>query len=1258
MRSSIRTALFFFLSAFVLALVAGPAQAQTTFTVTTTSNSGPGSLRAAITSANNASGTPADVIAFDIPGGGPHTIQITSALPDITDPLNIRGNTEPDFSPGGPPVVAIDGEDTGSDVNGLTFASISAGSLVHVAIVNFDGDGLSLEDATTITVQDCYVGVGPDGTAAGNGTGIVVDDNSTGSLIGPGNVISSNSQYGVFIGLSGANNTTIIGNRIGTSPDGSTDMGNNFEGVLVNSVSGTQIGGTTSADRNVISGNDSGGITVTGGADGTTIQGNYIGVADDGTSDLGNGGNGPGHGVEVTSGAENTQIGGTSGDAGNVISANVDDGIRITGSNTTGTVVQGNEIGTTADETTLLGNEGDGVRIQDGAQATIGGTASSARNVIAGNEDEISIASGNNVVQGNFIGTNATGADLGSSFTNISITSGSGNLIGGSAAGAENVMGNSGNEIVSVGGSNNVIQGNFIGTNPGGDDLGTFNAGIDVSGSGHTIGGTASGEANTISNTGVGVRIRNGAAHSIRGNRMSGNSTLGIDLGDDGPTANDPGDGDDGVNRLQNAPEIQSADYNSGANEITVTFSVPSDPSLSGSGASTYPLNIDFYRADDNGDEGDRFLGTVFYSASDYTGGPVVTATFTPTVFATESESLIATATDADGNTSEFASNTEPLRGDEFVVDATGDAGDADLGDDTCDDGNGNCTLRAAIQQANATANSGGSDDILFDIPGSPPHTITPQSPLPAITGPAQIAGYTEPDYSDAPVVEIDGSSAGADATGLTVGASVSVISGLSIVNFADDGIDVTAPNVLVSGCYLGIDAEGNAAGNETGLYLGAGQASIGGGVGFENVIGGNDLYGIYVETDGSQIDGTFVGTNADGDDLGNGSAGILIEGAASDNILGGVANGPTEIAYNGGPGVVIGQTTNSAATGNEIYEVLFHDNAGPGIDHAGDGVTPNDPGDADDGPNRLQNFPEIENAEYDASSDVVSVTYTVDSAPSNSAYPLAIEIFKAKGGEGAAFIGEDEYSDGSNGSANDYAGCGSPPCPVTVQFVPPSDVDLSRSDAIVATATDANRNTSEFTGTSTVLPVELARFDARVDADAVNLTWTTASETGNAGFEVQRQSVDGNSWSNLGFVEGGGTTSKPQTYRFEDTSLPFAADSLRYRLKQVDADGTTHLSDAVTIARRTVDEADLRSVYPSPTTRRATVEMAIPNEAQDARLELFDLLGRTVRTIATGMESGRQTQTVEVSDLSPGVYFLRLRAAGTTTTKKLTVVR
>ena len=1236
----------------VLAFLFAPSHAQTTFTVTNTSDSGPGSLRAAVNDANAATGD--DRIEFDITGSGPHTIALTSPLPAISDIVDIDATTEPDYD--GSPVVEIEGTNAGSDANGLT---IERSSIVQgMAIINFDGNGITIRNASaSSTIQNNRIGVDADGNAAGNiGAGIEITENATGNLIGPNNVISANGGRGIFVGLSGADDNTISGNRIGVSPDGFSPMGNAFEGILVNAADNTTIGGTSASNRNVIGYNGRGGIVVTGGAASTTITGNYVGVGSDGSTDVGNGSNGPG--IEVSGDASGTAVGGTADGAGNVISANDGHGVQITGSNTTGTTVQGNAIGTTADETTLLGNDGDGVRVKDGAVATIGGTASNARNVVAGNASEIYLSSDNNVVQGNYVGTNAAGADLGSSSTNISITSGSGNLIGGSAPGAGNVMGNSENEIVSVGGTNNTVQGNYIGTNPSGDNLGTFNAGIDVSGSGHTIGGTASGEANIISGNGLGVRFRSGTGHSVRGNRIFENSNLGIDLGGDGRTANDEGDGDDGVNRLQNAPEIQSADYNSGTNEITVTFSVPSDPSLTGSGASAYPLTIDFYRADADRDEGREFLGTVSYTAQDYTSGPDLAATFTATGSVSEQDFLIVTATDADGNTSEFAAEAEPLRGDRFVVDATGDVGDADVSDDTCDDGGGGCTLRAAIQQANATTSGSVSDEIVFDIPGTPPHTITPQTPLPPITDAVFINGSTEPDYSGRPVVEIDGSAAGGDAAGLRVGASVSVISGLSIVNFSDDGIDVTAPNVVIAGCYLGVDASGAMAGNETGLYLGADQVSVGGGPGFENVIGGNDVYGIYVETNGSQIDGTFVGTNADGDDLGNGSAGVLLGATASNNVLGGVANGPTEIAYNGGSGVAVGQTDNSTATGNEIYEVLFHDNGGPGIDLRRDGVTPNDPDDADDGPNRLQNFPEIDNAEYDAVSDQVTVTYHVDSAPSNSAYPLAIEIFKAKDGEGIAFIAEDDYSDGSTGGANDYAGCGSPPCTVTIQFTPPSGVNLSRSDAIVATATDANRNTSEFTGTSATLPVELTRLDATMDGQSVNLVWTTASETGNASFEVQRQPADGTSWTNLGSVEGSGTTNQPTTYRFEDDDLPFGVDSFRYRLRQVDTDGTTHLSNAVTISRGIVEKVEIRETYPNPTTGRTSVDLTIPTGAEETRLEIFDMLGRSVQTVATNLESGRTTQTVDVSGLSSGVYFLRLYTEGETSTQKFTVVR
>ena len=141
------------------------------------------------------------------------------------------------------------------------------------------------------------------------------------------------------------------------------------------------------------------------------------------------------------------------------------------------------------------------------------------------------------------------------------------------------------------------------------------------------------------------------------------------------------------------------------------------------------------------------------------------------------------------------------------------------------------------------------------------------------------------------------------------------------------------------------------------------------------------------------------------------------------------------------------------------------------------------------------------------------------------------------------------------------------------------------------------------FTKSDGPFPVELTRLDATMDGPSVNLVWTTASETDNAGFEVQRQPADGTSWTNLGSVEGSGTTNQPTTYRFEDDDLPFGVDSFRYRLRQVDTDGTTHLSNAVTISRGIVEKVEIRETYPNPTTGRASVDLTIPTGAEETRL-------------------------------------------------------
>ncbi|WP_028566807.1 FG-GAP-like repeat-containing protein [Salisaeta longa] len=213
----------------------------------------------------------------------------------------------------------------------------------------------------------------------------------------------------------------------------------------------------------------------------------------------------------------------------------------------------------------------------------------------------------------------------------------------------------------------------------------------------------------------------------------------------------------------------------------------------------------------------------------------------------------------------------------------------------------------------------------------------------------------------------------------------------------------------------------------------------------------------------------------------------------------------------------------------------------------------------------------------------------------------------------------------------------------------------------------------SEFVLTSPTdpLPVELTAFDAQQQSDAVLLTWQTAAETNNAGFYVQRRvgsstaapgSVSKASWTELGFVEGGGTTKERQSYRFEDTDLPYEAESLTYRLRQVDLDGTASTSDPVTVNRSSL-EAELLPSYPNPAQSMVTLRYAVPDRGDASgpstvRIELYDLLGRHVKTVVNTKATGRHEQVIDVRGLASGMYFLRMQTEGFTETRRLTIVR
>ena len=317
-----------------LLLVAGgsaPAYAAT-FTVTNTNDAGAGSLRQAILNANDSVGT--DNIAFNIPGAGPHTIQPTSALPTITDPVIIDGYTQPG---------------TSANTNGPGLGSNA------VLKIELDGGGLSVSSSGALKI-----------------TG--------GNTTVRGLVINRFPGWGIILLRNGGN--LIEGNFIGTDVAGVVDLGNGNDGVLINISSNNTIGGMAPGARNVISGNGFFGVQFTGsGATGNFVRGNFIGTDVTGTLDLGNGS----FGVTIVFGASNNTIGGVTAGASNVISGNNLGGIEILDAETTGNMVQGNFIGADVTGTAPLGNM-DGVGIGFGASNnTIGGTASGAGNTIAFN---------------------------------------------------------------------------------------------------------------------------------------------------------------------------------------------------------------------------------------------------------------------------------------------------------------------------------------------------------------------------------------------------------------------------------------------------------------------------------------------------------------------------------------------------------------------------------------------------------------------------------------------------------------------------------------------------------------------------------------------------------------------------------------------------------------------------------------------------------------------------------------------------------
>lgn len=622
------------------------AATRQSFVVTNVNSHGSGSLRDAIINANATLGP--DTITFNIPGSGVKTINPGTALPEITERVVIDATTQPGYA--GTPLIELNGSALGSNASGLI---IKAGNSTvrGLSIGSFSGfPGIWLNGSNNNTIQANYIGVAADGTTARpNFRGIQLTNSSNnvigGTTAATRNVISGNSASGIEIG--GSDNV-IQGNFIGTNSAGTAALPNPGGVSFTNSSSTNNlIGGTTAGAGNLISGNSQFGIT--GGGAGTTVQGNLIGTDVTGTNKIPNS-----FGVQLL--GTNMLIGGLTPAARNVISGNQGDGVSISGA---GSKLQGNYIGTDITGALALGNNGNGVIA--GGNALIGGTVPEARNIItASGNANVSLGqsfSGSAVtVQGNYIGTDVTGTRaLGTSFAGINVSS-SNNVIGGLVAGARNVI--SGNAMglqlggfFSGGTVGNVIQGNFIGLNATGTGpLPNTQQGIGIFDAvNNTIGGTETGAGNKIAfNGGPGVTISTGTGNAIRGNAIFSNNGLGIDLGLNDVTANDSNDGDTGPNFLQNFPVLTGA--LSTSNSTTIQGSLKSIPNTT--------FQIDFYSngaVDPSGHgEGAQFFGTTSVNTD---GNGDATINVSVPVSLAAGRVITATATDPNGNTSEFSAS-------------------------------------------------------------------------------------------------------------------------------------------------------------------------------------------------------------------------------------------------------------------------------------------------------------------------------------------------------------------------------------------------------------------------------------------------------------------------------------------------------------------------------------------------------------------------------------------------------------------------
>jgi parallel beta-helix repeat protein len=366
------------------------------------------------------------------------------------------------------------------------------------------------------TIEGNSIGTDVAGSAAMKNTyGIYLVGGSNnqigGAATGAGNLISGN-LLGVY--ATNESNLTIQGNLIGTNAAGSAGLGQTG-GVLLLNPTNAVFGGTAAGTGNLLSGNMSYGLAIAGG-NAVGIQGNLIGTDKGGTAALGDGA-----GV-VLSNVTNALIGGTAAGSGNVISGNANYGVYATQSG--GLHVQANFVGTDASGSKAVPN-GTGLFITQSVGPLVGGTAAGVGNVLSGNSLGLNLTSdAGAVVQGNFIGTDPAGTVVIPNTTGVLVAVSTGTMIGGpSGTGTPTniISGNSTFGVLISSSVSTTVQGNNIGTDVTGAVALANQYGVyDYFSAGTQIGGSAAGAGNVISGNSVGVYLNTSGQTKIQQNNI------------------------------------------------------------------------------------------------------------------------------------------------------------------------------------------------------------------------------------------------------------------------------------------------------------------------------------------------------------------------------------------------------------------------------------------------------------------------------------------------------------------------------------------------------------------------------------------------------------------------------------------------------------------------------------------------------------------------------------------------------------------